>query len=206
MSFFIQSLLSNETVVIGSGNHEVIHNNPLRKSHLVGNGGENIYVIDSETDNVPEVIIHDVDEESSIDTIDLRNVVKKAKDNFELQVIKSENDLLLRATAEKHEYFTVRLKDGVERYNKAHMIVENVPMRISVDKNEWCLKPQPLIFEKDKEVIVITDQDVETDTELITPRKGGNYTFVRSNSNDLMITNAFDFSITQNGNIIYKIC
>ncbi|WP_375316768.1 ankyrin repeat domain-containing protein [Wolbachia endosymbiont (group A) of Opomyza germinationis] len=199
MSFFIQSLLSSETVAIGSGNHEVIHNNPLHKSHLVGNGGENIYVVDSETDNVPEVIIYDVDEENSIDTIDLRNVVKKAKDNFELQVIESENDLLLRATAEKHEYFTVRLKDGVERYNKTHVIVENVPMRISVDKNEWCLKPQPLIFEKDKEVIVITDQDVEKDTELIIPRKGGNYTFVRSNSNDLMITNAFDFSITQNG-------
>ncbi|WP_265017233.1 latrotoxin-related protein [Wolbachia endosymbiont (group A) of Epistrophe grossularia] len=198
MSFFIQSLLSNEAVVIGNGNHEVIHNNPLHKSHLVGNGGENIYVVDSETDNVPEVIIHDVDEENSIDTIDLRNVVKKAKGNFELQVIKSENDLLLRATVEKHEYFTVRLKDGVERYNKAHVIVENVPMRISVDKNEWCLKPQPLIFEKDKEVIVITDQDVEKGIELITPRKGGNYTFVRSNSNDLMITNAFDFSITKN--------
>ncbi|WP_264706714.1 NACHT domain-containing protein [Wolbachia endosymbiont (group B) of Archips podanus] len=192
MSFFIQSVLSNETVVIGSGNHEVIHNNPVYRSHLVGNGGENVYVIDSEIDNVPEVIIHDIDEENSIDTIDLRNVVKKGKGSYELKVVKSENDLLLRATVEKHEYFTVRLKDGVERYNKTHVIVENAPMRISVDKNEWSLKPQPLVFEKDKEVIVVTDQDVDKGTEIITPRKGGNYTFVRSNGNDLMITNAFD--------------
>ncbi len=199
MSFFIQSLLSNETVVIGSGNHEVIHNNPAYKSHLVGNGGENVYVIDSEIDNVPEVVIHDIDEENSIDTIDLRSVVKKAKDNFELQVIKFENDLLLRATVEKQkdEYFTVRLKDGVERYNKTHVIVENAPMIINFDNNQWSLKPQPLMFEKDKEIIVVMGQDVEKGTELVTPRKGGNYTFVRSNSNDLMITNAFDSTITR---------
>jgi hypothetical protein len=37
ISFFIQSLLSNETVAIGSGNNEVIHINWLYKSHLVGN-------------------------------------------------------------------------------------------------------------------------------------------------------------------------
>ncbi|WP_143688847.1 tetratricopeptide repeat protein [Wolbachia endosymbiont of Laodelphax striatellus] len=199
MSFFIQSLLSNETVVIGSGNHEVIHNNPAYKSHLVGNGGENVYVIDSEIDNVPEVVIHDIDEENSIDTIDLRSVVKKAKDNFELQVIKFENDLLLRATVEKQkdEYFTVRLKDGVERYNKTHVIVENAPMIINFDNNQWSLKPQPLMFEKDKEIIVVMGQDVEKGTELVTPRKEGNYTFVRSNSNDLMITNAFDSTITR---------
>nr|CAH7726410.1 unnamed protein product [Callosobruchus chinensis] len=196
MSFFIQSLLSNETVVIGSGNHEVIHSNPGYRSHLVGNGGENVYVIDSEADQVPEVIIDDVDEENSIDTIDLRNVVRKAK---EVEVIKLENDLLLRATVkEQAEYCTVRLKDGVERYNKTHVILENVPMTISFDNNEWSLKPQPLMFEEDKEVIVVTGQDVEEGNEIITPRKGGNYKFVRSNGNDLMITNAFDLTITKN--------
>ncbi|WP_264375752.1 ankyrin repeat domain-containing protein [Wolbachia endosymbiont (group B) of Sphaerophoria taeniata] len=194
MSFFIQSVLSNETVVIGSGNHEVIHSNPAYRSHLVGNGGENVYVIDSET---KEVIIHDVDEENSIDTIDLRNVVRKG--NHELKVIRFENDLLLRATVkEQAEYCTVRLKDGVERYNKTHVILENVPMTISVDNDEWSLKPQPLMFEKDKEVIVVTGQDVEEGNEIITPRKGGNYKFVRSNDNDLMITNAFDSTITKN--------
>lgn len=36
-----------------------------------------------------------------------------------------------------------------------------------------------LVFEKDKEIIVVTDQDVEKCIEYITPRKGGNYTFVR---------------------------
>ncbi|PBQ26569.1 hypothetical protein BTO27_04360, partial [Wolbachia pipientis wAus] len=218
MSFFIQSLLSNETVAIGSGNYEVIHNNPLHKSHLVGNGGENVYVIDSKRFEIPlpEVVIYDLDVESSVDTIDLRNLVQQTKgefsNSFKLQVLKSANDLLLKATVTevkptedlpvnkiiKHEYFTVRLKDGINWYNKTHVIMDNVPMRINLDNNEWSLKPLPLVFEKDKEVIIVTSQDVEENTELITPRKGGNYTFVRSNSNDLMVTNAFDSSITKN--------
>ncbi|BET30009.1 hypothetical protein wCauBTS_06160 [Wolbachia pipientis] len=215
MSFFIQSLLSNETVVIGSGNYEVIHNNPLQKSHLVGNGGENVYVIDSESKRfeipLPEVVIYDLDVESSVDTIDLRNLVQQTKgefsNSFKLQVLKSANDLLLKAIvekpivekpigdssiSEKHEYFTVRLKDGVNWYNKTHVIMDNVPMRISLDNNEWSLKPQPLMFEKDKEVIVVTSQDVEENTELITPKKAGNYTFVRDHGSDLIITNAFN--------------
>jgi len=215
MSFFIQSLLSNETVAIGSGNYEVIHNNPLHKSHLVGNGGENVYVIDSESKRfeldklpLPEVVIYDLDVESSVDTIDLRNLMQQARgelsNSFKIQVLKSANDLLLKATVEnpigdspisevgRHEYFTVRLKDGVNWYNKTHMIMDNVPMRISLDNNEWSLKPQPLIFEKDKEIIVVTSQDVEENTELITPRKAGNYTFVRVHGSDLIITNAFN--------------
>ncbi|WP_339047305.1 latrotoxin-related protein [Candidatus Mesenet endosymbiont of Phosphuga atrata] len=222
MSFFMQSLLSNETVVIGSGNYEIIHNNPLHKSHLVGNGGENVYVIDSKYKALevnklplPEVTIYNFDSESSVDTIDLRNLVQQAKskfsNNFELQVLKSANNLLLKATVtevkpiedlsvskmKKHEYFTVKLKDGVNWYNKTHVIVDSAPMKINLDNNEWSLKPQPLIFEKDKEVIVVTSQDVEENTELIIPKRAGNYTFVRDHGVNLIITNTFDADITK---------
>ncbi|WP_341813296.1 ankyrin repeat domain-containing protein [Wolbachia endosymbiont (group B) of Germaria angustata] len=222
ISFFIQS--RNETVVIGSGNHEVIYNNPLHRSNLVGNGGENVYVIDSESEGfeinklpLPEVVVYDLNAESSVNTIDLRNLVQQArskfsnKDSFELKVLKSESDLLLKATVieaertedssvskiRKHEYFTVRLKDGVNWYNKTHVIVDNFPVKISLDNNEWSLRPQPLVFEKDKGVIIVTGRDVEENTELIIPRKGGNYTFVREHGTDLMITNVFDANITQ---------
>ncbi len=222
MSFFIQSLLSNETVVIGSGNHEVIHNNPAYRSHLVGNGGENVYVIDSESKKfevaIPEVIIYDLDIESSVDTIDLRNLVRQVRgklsnqDHFQLKVLKSANDLLLKATIvevkptedssvskmRKHEYCTVRLKDGVNWYNKTHVIVDNAPMKINLDNNEWSLKPLPLKFEKDKEVIIVTSQDIEENTELITPKRAGNYSFVSDHGNDLIVTNAFDVNVAKN--------
>ncbi|WP_265023939.1 ankyrin repeat domain-containing protein [Wolbachia endosymbiont (group A) of Epagoge grotiana] len=222
MSFFIQSLLSNETVAIGSGNYEVIHNNPLQKSHLVGNGGENVYVIDSESKRfeipLPEVVIYDLDVESSVDTIDLRNLVRQVRgklsnqDHFQLKVLKSANDLLLKATIvevkptedssvskmRKHEYCTVRLKDGVNWYNKTHVIVDNAPMKINLDNNEWSLKPLPLKFEKDKEVIIVTSQDIEENTELITPKRAGNYSFVSDHGNDLIVTNAFDVNVAKN--------
>ncbi|KAG8236294.1 hypothetical protein J437_LFUL016074 [Ladona fulva] len=220
MSFFIQSLLSKETVVIGSENYEVIHNNPLYKSHLVGNGGENVYVIDSGDKKldvaVPEVVIYNLNVKNSVDTIDLKNLVQLAKsrflNGFELLVLKSVSDLLLKATVtevkptkdssagkmRKHEYLTVRLKDGVSWYNKIHVIVHNVPMKINLNNNEWSLKPLPLKFEVDKEVIVITSQDVEENTELLTPKEAGNYTFVCDSNSDLMITNAFDANITSN--------
>ncbi|WP_341816351.1 ankyrin repeat domain-containing protein [Wolbachia endosymbiont (group A) of Nomada goodeniana] len=221
MSFFIQSLANNETVVIGSGNYEVIHNNPLHKSHLVGNGGENIYVIDStdkKIDRLPEVVIYDLDVESSVDTIDLRNLVQQAKgklsnkESFELKIIKLANDLLLKGEItelkkreeslasgmKKYEYFTVRLKDGVNLYNKTHVIVNNVPMGIDFDNNEWSLKPLPLVFERDKEIIIVTSQDIEANTELITAKRAGNYKFVRENGNDLVITNAFDYNVAKN--------
>lgn len=208
MSFFIQSLPKNETVVIGDRNHEVIHNNPLHKSHLVGNGGENVYVIDSGDKKlevgrllIPEVVIYDLDVESSVDTIDLRNLVQQARsklsNSFELKVLKSGKDLLLKATVNevkptkdlsvnkiiKHEYFTVRLKDGVNWYNKTHVIVDNVPMKINLDNNQWNLKPLPLVFEKNKEFIVVISQDIEENTKLITQKRAGNYRFVR-NDND----------------------
>ncbi|KAG8239467.1 hypothetical protein J437_LFUL018999 [Ladona fulva] len=217
MSFFIQSLLCNETVVIGSGNQEVIHNNPLYKSHLVGNGGENVYVIDSVDEKlkfpIPEVHIYDLDVESSVDTIDLRNLVQQARrnysDGFELQVLKSGSDLLLKAAVSevkstddllvrKQEYFTVRLKDGVNWYKKTHVIIDIAHMKISFDeKNLWSLKPLPLKVENNIEVVVITAQDVEENTELLIPRKAGNYMFVRGYRSDLMITNAFDPNISK---------
>jgi hypothetical protein len=68
------------------------------------------YVIDSESKTLeldklplPEVVVYDLDVESSLDTIDLRNLVQErskfsSKGSFELQVLKSANDLLLKAT------------------------------------------------------------------------------------------------------------
>jgi hypothetical protein len=53
------------------------------------------------------VVIYDLYVESSVDTIDLRNLVQQArsklsnKDSFEFQVLKSANDLLLKATVEE---------------------------------------------------------------------------------------------------------
>lgn len=207
----------NQSILIGHRKCEVIQNNPIHNSHLIGNGGENIYVItiasgeqryDHSIFSIPEVNIYNLDKGSSIDTLDLRNVIKiiqqddlKVHIGLSRRISQDGNDLLVKLEAENMEQnfsavevLTIRLKDGLNWYQKLHIISNSVPMKIS---SELELKPQPLIFKKDKEIIVVMGQDVEKGTELVTPRKGGNYTFVRSNSNDLMITNAFDSTITR---------
>ncbi|MCA7010368.1 tetratricopeptide repeat protein [Wolbachia endosymbiont of Tribolium confusum] len=213
MTIAVQS--DNESILVGHGKCEVLRNNPIHNSHLIGNGGENIYVItiasgeqryEHSVFSIPQVNIYNLDRASSIDTLDLRNVVKIIQDDLKVhislpRIYQDGNDLLVKLEAENMEQnfsavevLTVRLKDGLDWYQKLHIISDNALMKIS---SELELKPLPLIFGKDKEIIVVTVQDVEEGTELITPRKGGNYTFVRNNFRDLIITNAFDSTITR---------
>ena len=205
----------NESILVGHGKCEVLYNNPIHNSYLIGNDGENIYVItvasgeqryEHSVFSIPQVNIYNLDKGSSIDTLDLRKVIKIIQDDLKIhiglpRISQDGNDLLVKLEAENMEQnfsavevLTVRLKNGLNWYQNLHIISNSAPMKIS---SELELKPQPLMFEKDKEIIVVTDQDVEKGTELITPRKGGNYTFVRSNGNDLIITNAFDSTITK---------
>ncbi|WP_264374742.1 tetratricopeptide repeat protein [Wolbachia endosymbiont (group B) of Carcina quercana] len=211
MTIAVQS--GGESILVGHGKFEALHNHPIHNSHLIGNGGENIYVItiasgkkryEHSISSIPEVNIYNFDEGSSIDTLDLRNVVKIIQDDLKIhinlpRIFQDGNDLLVKLETEMGQSFllevlTIRLKDGLDWYENLHIISDSAPMKIS---SELELKPQPLIFEKDKEIIVVTNQDVEKGTELITPRKGGNYTFVRNNFRDLIITNAFDSTITK---------
>ncbi|WP_353279788.1 tetratricopeptide repeat protein [Wolbachia endosymbiont (group B) of Xanthorhoe designata] len=212
MTIAVQSV--NEYIFVGHEKCEVLQNNPIHNSHLIKNGGENIYVItiasgkqryDHSIFSIPEVNIYNLDKGSSIDTLDLRKVIKIIQqDDLRVhiglpRIYQDGNDLLVKLEAEFGQSFPaevlmVRLKDGLNWYEKLHIISNNIPMKIS---SELELKPLPLIFEKDKEIIVVTGQDVEEGTELIISRKGENYRFVRSNDNDLMITNAFDSTITR---------
>ncbi|MFP3027987.1 MAG: hypothetical protein ACEY3L_17725 [Wolbachia sp.] len=208
----------DESILVGYGKCEVIYNNPIYNSHLIGNGGKNIYVItiasgeqryEHNIFSMPQINIYNPDQASSIDTLDLRNVIKIIQDDLKIhinlpRIFQDGNDLLVKLETEVKQSFllevptvevlTIRLRNGLDWYGKLCIISDSAPMKIS---SELELKPLPLIFEKDKEIIVVTGQDVEKDTELIISRKGGNYTFVRSNSNDLMITNAFDSTISK---------
>ncbi|WP_341814031.1 tetratricopeptide repeat protein [Wolbachia endosymbiont (group B) of Dendrolimus pini] len=210
--------VGDEYILVGHGKCEVLYNNPIHNSHLIGNGGENIYVItiasgeqryEHNIFSMPQINIYNPDQASSIDTLDLRNVIKIIQDDLKIhinlpRIFQDGNDLLVKLETEVKQSFslevptvevlTVRLKDGLNWYEKLHIISNSAPMKIS---SKLELKPLPLIFEKDKEIIVVTGQDVEKDAELITPRKGGNNTFVRSNGHDLIITNAFDSTITK---------
>lgn len=107
-SLFVQ-LLNNVTLSIGRGKHEVFYNDARFEKHLLGNGGENVYVIMPGNDTsfpLPEVVLYDIEEKglSSIvelrDTLDVREVVKKfiqlCPESSILPVVYSlKNDLIL---------------------------------------------------------------------------------------------------------------
>ncbi len=163
---------NNETVVVGHGHHDVLHNDPEHKSHLIGNGVENIFVVTSS--DVP-VVIYDMDKENKIDTLDLRQIA---------------TDLELKVAGKDITIANVVLKDALATnwHERLHIITDKVPMQIE----DFALKPLPLEFtDKDIKTIAIGPDDVANKSKIIISRPIGVYRFSRLNDH-LIITNAFD--------------
>lgn len=86
-SFSIR-LINNATIVIGQNKQEVFYINTLAESHIIGKGGENVYILMLGNDTifpVPPVTFYHVWKESvddtieRVDTLDLRELIKKIK-------------------------------------------------------------------------------------------------------------------------------
>ena len=199
MSIFIHS--NNQTIAIGQENHDILYNDPNHVTHLVGNGGENVYVIDCDDRNmsIPEVFIYDLDKENKIDTLDLSKIKKKLEDRhkqaIDSRVVTSHNDLGIELfSAQQGTMVKVILKDALltNWHERLHVLLDKVSMKIE----EFVLKPLPIVFGEDKKIIVITPEDVEKDNRIVVSQQGGDYSFMRS-GNDLTITNALDDSVAE---------
>jgi hypothetical protein len=96
--------------------------------------------------------------------------------------------LSVSATGVEKDVVTVRLKNAFvnDWYKELQIIVNTVLMNID---DNLTLKSMPLVF--DKEIIIITPEDVRKEDELTISKDVGQYTFVHSGY-DLIITNAFD--------------
>ncbi|WP_410542324.1 ankyrin repeat domain-containing protein [Wolbachia endosymbiont of Tetranychus urticae] len=195
MSIFVHSLLNNESIVVGHGKHDVIENNPEYKSHLIGNGGENIFVVTSDKLPIPEIVLYDVDQENKIDTLDLRKIRKQVESDLNVKVktriITSDKDLIIQLFYEKDNEVSesnivqVRLKNGLltNWYDRLHVIMNHVPMKIE----EFELRPLPLVFDNNEEIIRIAVEDVGKNNKIIISQKIEDYTFSKL-GNDLIMT------------------
>ncbi|MGL9717768.1 MAG: hypothetical protein ACR5K9_03610, partial [Wolbachia sp.] len=170
----------DEFITIGHGKHEVINNEPSHNSHLIGNGGENVYVI---APTQKKVNIYGIHEGTSINTLDLHNVAKDAQN---VKISQDENDLLIKLE-ESSLKFPVRMKNGTQWYGKLHVLLSSVPMQIRHSANDWSLSLAPLIFDKDTKIAVITNKDIEENSKLVIHKQAGQYIFSRLR-NDLIIT------------------
>jgi ankyrin repeat protein len=201
--------LSQETIMIGHSHHDVLSNDPLYPSHLVGQGGNNLYVmtVTEAMQNVfqlPMVTLYDCNREANTtDTLDLRPVTQRIQANTTQAVhvhLQSYQDhsLALSLIAQDHVYLTLRLHHALRNhwYQTVRVILHQAPMKLTHNKTHWDLKPLPLSFGPDKQVIVITPEDVESGTELRIAKKIGRPTWARSGT-DLILTNAFHFGIEE---------
>ncbi|MES2141710.1 MAG: NB-ARC domain-containing protein [Pseudomonadota bacterium] len=223
-SFTVQ-LTHNQTVSIGREKNEIFTTNCLAESYLVGNGGENVYVLSPLNTTLfplPEVTLYDVDgeeDEDCVDTLDLREVEEKAKRACPIQSLSTaiyldRDDLIIKLNT--YYYLlngqcilldnswviaTIRLKKALltEWHQKLDILLEdNRPRNILYTKNNgWTLTDKPLTISDDKEIIVITNQDINQNSELAMLKNRGNFTFLQRNKTDLIITNVQDINTSQ---------
>ncbi|MDQ8038774.1 MAG: NB-ARC domain-containing protein, partial [Rickettsiella sp.] len=227
-SFFIQ-LFDNKTVSIGQGNDEIFYINGLSESHLVGNGGENVYII-SPTNNtnfpLPGIVLYDLDKEKMSellaprDTLDLRELVKNVKNTcFEQiitpRVLQNGKDLIINLNAHYYNLSgqglcillsgttwliaNITLKNALTDYwyKKVDVFLDDVPMSIEVtEDNKWYLTREPLVFDTNKNIIILTEKDIKSESDPVILKTIGNYTFLRKNDSDLILTNVLSANIT----------
>ncbi len=154
--------------------------------------------LDIEDLPIREVVMNDnINRKRSLrNTLDLRKLVQQINKDLGIKpismVIKDASDLLIKvsisATDLQQDVMTIRLKDALinKWYKKLQIIFNNTPMEID---DSLDLKPSLLI--SDKEIVVVTPQDVEEKNKLVISKKAGQYAFLYSRY-DLIVTNAFN--------------
>lgn len=215
-SFSIQ-FANNQTAFIGSEQNEVLTTDCLSESYLVGNGGANIYVLSPLNTSaffLPEVTLFDISAETTYeelrDTLDLRKVTHKARSICPLQTLSTYlfptgNDLVLQLTTDSlfnnacqrlnasRPIASVRLKKAFlnKWYQKLDVVYEDHrEMEIFYTREKgWFLLDKAFIFEVDKEIIVLTQQELYPHAEFILLKNIGNITFFNHNETDLILTN-----------------
>ncbi len=220
-SFSIQ-FSNNQTALIGIKKSEIFTTDCLTESYLIGTSGENVYVLaplNTTSFFLPEVTLYDVGPETSFDdlrdTLDLRKVIKKARSICPLQALSSAifqtgNDLVLQLTTDSlfnkacqrlnisWPIASIRFKKALlnEWYQKVDIILEeHRPMDIFyTEEKGWFLMDKAYVFEVDKEIIVLTHQELHPHAEIILLKKLGNITFFNHNETDLILTNAQDLN------------
>ncbi|XP_014289594.1 uncharacterized protein [Halyomorpha halys] len=94
ISLFIHAEKEDATVAIGSYHNDVFNNDPSTKTYLVGNNGNNTYIVTSGQDViqgsyplVPEMEIYTSDCQNCINTLDLRSLSKQVKRDLDKELM-----------------------------------------------------------------------------------------------------------------------
>lgn len=147
------------------------------------------------------------------DTLDLHEVLKKAQNhcsaaNILPTINETHEDLTLNLYTNYHfsasgctplaqtsyRIAQIILKKALINYwyQDLDIILDKHPMNIIFEEDNWKLVPIPLVFMGNKNIIVITDEDVKQKDEIFILKNSGKYDFKRHNDTDLLVTNLFN--------------
>ncbi|MES2142498.1 MAG: pentapeptide repeat-containing protein [Pseudomonadota bacterium] len=228
MTLFFHQSVSNEAIIIGHTKHQVLKNDlSASKTHLLANGGENIYVITLDVLNntypVPDVFIYQLTTDEMQHVLDLRLLNKEIADGIlanpriSVNVTEIEEDIhlsllfaLLQQDAESpfksRTLINIVLKQGIKWYRQLKILFNRVPLQLlEVQPKLWQLQPQPLEFDASRKNIILTKDDIEKDNQIILHRSADRHVFLRDGS-DLWLTTLFASTnyLNENYTILFK--
>lgn len=217
---FIINTSENETVIIGHQGQEVMRNNlRAQKTHLHGNGGEGLFVMDANSSRdfrsqlpLNEVIIYHAKNDTHIDSLDFRklhNQIQILNATAEIffrtpnRINKLGNDVLLQLVMKpknserRINIINICLKDALVNhwYKKfLHILLDVAPYKIAGPRLNLHLKP--VGFPVNADSMSIGVKNIEEKTEMIIPSDHDlhNFAFYHDNRTNLIFTNSLSNS------------
>ncbi|MFZ0218595.1 MAG: NB-ARC domain-containing protein [Candidatus Aquirickettsiella sp.] len=216
-------LAQNETLQIAYGRQEFLSNDVSMRSHLIAQGGQAFYrIISGSQLNFPnpEVVIYapnGVDDFTK--TLDLTDIWQQARqacpeDNIVLRISEVKQDLIISVEVNYYPIGTecVRLENSwpVTKIKLRAACVSNWYQQLEVilnkksltiigsEEGDWHFEHYPLIFNQDKELIVLTEENLvhERDVLVLKPIDSKQYRFFCHNKTDLIFMNDWN-SVTR---------
>ncbi|MBV0900019.1 MAG: ankyrin repeat domain-containing protein [Wolbachia endosymbiont of Fragariocoptes setiger] len=204
---------------IGNGESNLMYNNVKGyTSYLVGNGGNDTYVITSgynKLDNnteIPDVIISDIDvNKNDVATLVLSGVMDQIRNDLNIKVKsviqRDSNDLLIVLKSDEKDLLEVRLLNALNNdvYKKYEVILNDLRMKISKISSDYVFEILPIAYDSIsalQNIKKVYSEDIENIKELkILDRSMDDYTFIRE-EDSLVISNIFSQDEKQYGMIL----
>ncbi len=197
---------NGQTLSVGHDSNDIVQNDAKTSmTHLVGNGGENAFIIESGKEKlcygdlpISDVLVYDFGKEKKKDAISFQKIAEQVKEDLEDElkiVVSKDNQYLLITpyTSKKSNsrIITVRLKDAVKShwYRAVEILTGQGVLTISEVKNNFELIPKSLVFDDIfTETYVISPDDVLDNSTIEIKKSIGSCTFTRDGET-LILTN-----------------
>ena len=212
-------LAQNEMLHIGYGRQEFLSNDILKRSHLIAQGGQAFYRIVSGSQfnfPLPEVIIYHTNGWGDFTkTLDLTDIWQQAKqacpeNNIVPRIFQQAQDLII--SVEVNYYFlekacvrlestwpAVKIKLSAACVNNWYQQLEVILHKTSLaiianEEGAWHFEHYPLIFNQDKDIIVLIEENLVHERDVIVLKSVGSkhYRFFCHNKTDLIFMNDWD--------------